>query len=180
MSERKVFVKNKIMSLTEYLPEDYRDLYNGWLDEEVQRGYNFKLNKTFEEYVAQNIERENFHFTSNCAIILNENNKLIGSVGVSMFPDESDDMSIRIFKPYRNQGLGTMAFKLGAKYCFDILDLDKIYAGCYPDNTRSMKMLEKCGFIPHPEGNVQEKHYITGEPIIQLDFVLNKNDFKYL
>ena len=32
-------------------------------------------------------------------------------------------------------------------------------------------MLRKCGFFPHPEGNVIEKHYLTGETITQLDFV---------
>jgi len=178
MSERKIYIKNDIISLAECLPEDYEDLYNGWFDEEVQRGYNFKFEKTYDEYVKQNIEREEFHVTSNCAIILNENNKLIGSVGVSMYPDEPDDLSIRIFKPYRNQGFGTMAFALGAKYCFYVLGLEKIYAGCYPDNIRSMKMIEKCGFVPHPEGNIEEKHYITGEPVTQFDFVLRKEDLK--
>jgi hypothetical protein len=33
-------------------------------------------------------------------------------------------------------------------------------------------MLQKCGYVPYPEGNVPEKHYITGEDIIQLDFIL--------
>lgn len=173
-AERKIYVKNDIISLAENLPEDNWDLYNRWFDEEVQRGYNFKLNKTFDEWLAQNIERNELHYTSNCAIILNKNNKLIGSIGVSMFPDEEDDLTIIIFKPYRNQGYGTMAFRLGAKYCFDVLGLEKIYAGCYPDNIRSMKMIEKCGFVPHPEGNIQEKHYITGEPVTQFDFVLYK------
>ena len=180
MSERKIYIKNDMLSLTEHLTEDNLDLYNGWHDEEVQQGYNYKFEKTFDEWLSQNIERENFHYTSNCAIILNENNKLIGSIGVSIFPDEPDDMSIRIFKPYRNQGYGTIAFALGAKYCFDVLGLEKIYAGCYPDNIRSMKMLEKCGFIPHPEGNIEEKHYITGEPITQFDFVLSKENYKKL
>ena len=106
---------------------------------------------------------------------LNENNILIGETGVSEFNDlQLPDLSIRIFKPYRNQGFGSMAFALGAKYCFDILGYEKIYAGCYPDNIKSMRMLEKCGFVPHPEGNIAEKHYITGEPFTQLDFVLYK------
>jgi len=178
MSERKIYVKNDIISLAERLPEDNIECYNSWLDEEVQRGYNFKYDKTFEEYIAENLEREEFHYTSNCVIILNENNKLIGSIGVSRFPDEPDDMSISIFKPYRNQGFGTMAFLLGAKYCFDILGLEKIYAGCYPDNIRSMKMIEKCGFVPHPEGNIDSEHYITGESVTQLDFILTKENYK--
>ena len=178
MNERKIYIKNDIISLAECLPEDYEDLYNGWFDEEVQRGYNFKFEKTFDTWLSEKIEREKSQLISNCAIILNENNKLIGSVGVSMFPDEPNDFSIRIFKPYRNQGFGTMAFALGAKYCFDVLGLEKIYAGCYPDNIRSRKMLEKCGFVPHPEGNSEDTHYITGEPVTQFDFVLYKNDLK--
>ena len=180
MSERKIFVKNDTISLAEHLPEDNWDLYNGWFDEEIQKGFNFKITKTFEEYVAQNIERKEFHLTSNCAIILNESNKLIGSIGVSMFPGEPDDMSIRIFKPYRNQGFGTIAFSLGVKYCFEILKLDKIYAGCYPDNIRSIKMIEKCGFKPNPEGNIAETHYITGEPVTQFDFIITKEDYELL
>jgi len=181
MSERKIFVKNDIISLAEYLTEDYLECYNSWFDEEVQKGYNFKRTNTFEEYVEQNRERKELHYIAGCAIILNENDKLIGSIGISMFPEGfPPDMSIIIFKPYRNQGFGTMAFKLGAKYCFDILGLEKIYAGCYPDNIRSMKMLEKCGFISHPAGNIAETHYITGEPVTQFDFVLCRDDFKLL
>ena len=65
MSERKIFVKNGIISLSEILPEDNWDLYNCWLDEEVQRGYNFKLTKTFDEWLFQNIEREEHHYTTN-------------------------------------------------------------------------------------------------------------------
>jgi len=176
-AERKIFIKNDIISLAERLPEDNKEIYECWFDEEVQSGYNFKLNKTFEEWLSQNIEREEFHYTSGFAIILNETNKLIGSIGVSMFPNEEDDLTINIFKPYRNQGLGTMAFALGAKYCFDVLKFEKIYAGCYPDNIRSRKMIEKCGFVPHPEGNIEETHYITGEPVTQFDFVLTKENF---
>jgi len=32
-------------------------------------------------------------------------------------------------------------------------------------------MLEKCGFVPYPEGNIPEKYYITGEDIIQMDYI---------
>ena len=48
-------------------------------------------------------------------------------------------------------------------------------AGC-PNRCRhcwlgSQKMLEKCGFVPYPESNIPEKHYITGEDIIQIDYI---------
>jgi RimJ/RimL family protein N-acetyltransferase len=61
---------------------------------------------------------------------------------------------------------------------FDILKLNRIYAGSYPHNIASQKMLAKCGFKPHPEGNLEEKHYLTGEPIIQYDYVKLIDDYK--
>ena len=174
MSGRKIFMQNDMISLAEHLPEDDLDCYNDWLDKETQKGYNHEFDQTFEEYCNQE-----FVPLFDAAIILNKNNKLIGSIGISTEnPLELPDMSIRIFKPYKNQGFGTTAFKLGAKYCFDILGFEKIYAGCYPDNIKSMRMLEKCGFVPHPGGNIQGEHYLTGEPVTQLDFVLDKKDFK--
>jgi ribosomal-protein-alanine N-acetyltransferase len=173
MSNRKIYIKNDIISLAECLPEDDREGYNDWLDEETQRGYNHKFNQTFEEYSEQG-----FAPLFEAAVILNENNALIGAISVSAAnPLEVPDLAIRIFKPYRSKGYGTAAFALSAQYCFDVLGLDKIYAGCYPDNIRSMKMLKNCGFIPHPEGNIEETHYITGEPVTQLDFVLAKERF---
>lgn len=48
-----------------------------------------------------------------------------------------------------------------------------LHAGLYPDNIVSRKMLERCGYVPFPDGNVAEKHYITGEDIVQLDYIYN-------
>ena len=175
-NNRKIFIKNNIISLAEYLQSDDWDCYNLWLDEEVQKGYNHKFNETFEEY-----SQSEYKSLWNAIIILNDSGELIGEIGVSEVNDlQLPDLSIRIFKQYRSRGLGTMAFSMSAKYCFDVLKLDKIYAGCYPDNIKSRKMIEKCCFIPHPEGNVEEKHYITGEPVTQFDFVLTRENWQNL
>ena len=50
---------------------------------------------------------------------------------------------------------------MNSRFCLDVL----LYA------MGSLKMLERCGYIPYPIGNVPEKHYITGEDIVQMDFV---------
>jgi RimJ/RimL family protein N-acetyltransferase len=87
--------------------------------------------------------------------------------------DTPPDLALMIYKPYRGMGYGTRAFALGVRYCFEVLNLDTIFAGCYPHNTASMKMIEKCGFRPYPEDNQQEKHYLTGEDITQIGFIKN-------
>jgi hypothetical protein len=33
-------------------------------------------------------------------------------------------------------------------------------------------MIVSCVFIPHPSGDLHEKHYITGEEIVQRDYII--------
>lgn len=67
-----------------------------------------------------------------------------------------------------------LAEYLDADYCFDVLGISELYAGCYEGNVRSRKMLAACGFVPHADGNCNEIHYLTGEPIIQYDYARSK------
>ncbi len=98
-------------------------------------------------------------------IRLNRINEIIGAVGISP-PETTADLAICIFKPYRRQGYGTSAFRLAVKYAADELKITELHAGAYTDNIGSQRMLKKCGFIPYPDGNLMEKHYITDEEII--------------
>ena len=165
-NKRKQYIADGKIALCEYLPEaDDRDCYDCWRDGETQYGYNYKMELTYDEYIAKPA-RSRFIAT----IIRLEDCVCVGSIFVS--PEGCEpDLAIMIYPAYRGKGIGTVAFSLGVKYCFDTLGLNYVYAGCYEGNIKSSKMLEKCGFIPHHEGNVNEKHFLTGEDIIQYDFV---------
>ena len=167
---RKIYISDGTVSLVEYIPaEDDPAGFENWQDEETKSGYNYILSDTFDEYSKREIKQRFF-----AAVMLNGVG-VIGAVGLS--PDGSPpDLAIWIYKDYRGKGYGTRAFALGVRYCFETLKLEKIYAGCYPHNHASRKMIEKCGFLPHPSGNVHEKHYLAGEPLIQYDFVLYNPD----
>lgn len=162
---RKVYISNDIVSLIEYKPCDDYILYEDWLDPETQKGYNCVYVTTFEDYQAR---ETNPRFSA--MIQLNETNEIIGTVGISP-PETEPDLSIRIFKPYRRKGYGTSAFGLATKYAVDVLKIDELHAGAYPDNVGSRKMIKRCGYIPNPDGNIPEKHYITSEDIIQFDYI---------
>ncbi|MHC1696303.1 MAG: GNAT family N-acetyltransferase [Eubacteriales bacterium] len=164
--DRKIYISDKILSLAEYIKADDINFYNNWMDTETQNGYNFILKETFEEFSSKEI-KQRFLFS----IILNKTGYVIGHIGLS--PENTPpDLAIWIYKQYRNKSYGTQAFSLGVRYCFEVLKLEKIYAGCYPHNKASYKMLMKCGFTPNPSGNIEEKHYLTGEPLTQFDYVL--------
>ena len=165
---RKLHISDGIIGLYDYIDAiDDIESYECWQDEDTKRGYNHKFDKTFEEYQKSSADSR-FKFT----IIRHADNSRIGNIFLSS--GDMPDLAIIMYKPYRYMGCGTAAFKLGIRYSFEVLNLDKIYAGCYPGNKISRKMIEGCGFLPHPTGNIDETHYITGEPIIQYDFILHK------
>lgn len=122
--------------------------------------------KTYEEFAAREVRQRWYP-----AILRKQDGALIGILMLS--PENSEaDLAIRVFRPYRGKGYGTAAFRLGARYCFDALGIRELHAGCYPHNTASRKMLERCGFEHYPQGDISEKHFITGEDVTQYDFIL--------
>lgn len=164
---RKIYISNKELCLAEYCPEvDDKPHYECWQDPATQDGYNCQIQDSLEEFCDKPICSRLL-----AVIIRNEDSEPIGIVSLS--PDGSPpDLSIMLYKPYRGMGYGTTAFALAAKYCFEAYDFECIYAGCYETNIVSRKMLKTCGFVPHPEGDCHEKHYLTGEPVTQYDYVL--------
>ena len=165
--DRAIYRSDGVISLCEYIDAmDDIDCYRCWQDEETQQGYNHETTETFDEF-AQGSIRSRFMAT----VVRNADR---ANVGVIFLSSEGTlpDLAIMIYRPYRKKGYATRAFSLGVAYCFDAFKLDRIYAGCYPHNAASLKMLRRCGFQPHPEGNQQEKHFRTGEDITQMDFVI--------
>lgn len=163
--KRTVYASNKKLSLVEYQITDDRALYEDWLDADTQKGYNSIFVDSFEGFTKREIKQRFF-----AMIKLNGTGEMIGAVGISP-PEIIADLAIWIFKPYRKQGYGTSAFALATKYAVDVLKIDELHAGVYPDNIGSRKMLCRCGYFPYTSGNVAEKHYLTGEEIVQMDYI---------
>ena len=161
---RKTYIADEVIALAEHIEADYPANYACWCDPDTERGFNLRQTRTYDEYRAW--ERP----PGWGAVILRLcDNTPVGSIG---FVAQNADLSIMIYPEYRGMGYGTRAFALGARYCAEAFGLERIYAGCYPDNHASLKMLERCGFVPDPEPvGGDEYHYLTGEKIIQLEFV---------
>ncbi|MCL2194536.1 MAG: 3-dehydroquinate synthase [Oscillospiraceae bacterium] len=161
---RAVYCSNEVLSLVEYQPCDDRPLYDNAHDPATQRGYNYVLTTTFEEF--QQRERKQRFFAMICH---NATDEIIGAVGISP-PEVEADLAIWMFSAYRKQGLGTSAFALATKYATETLGITELHAGVYPDNVGSKKMLARCGFVPLSPCP-PEKHYLTDEDVCQMDYV---------
>ena len=168
--DRKKYIENDVLCLAECIEADNKILYESWNEQETIWGYNWKMPYTFDEYCTdfKNDDKAE-RWRWGAVIIRREDNAVIGRIGLSA---GLPDLTITIFKAYRNQQYGTMAFLLGVNYCLEILKLDKIYAGCFEDNIASRKMIEQCGFKRNPEGDETEAHIFTDEDRLQLDFMI--------
>jgi tellurite methyltransferase len=163
-AKRRIYLSDGTVALAEYIEdEDDPALYACRCDPGTERGFNMRQTRTFEAYCSWEGP------PGWGAIILRLCDETpIGSIG---FVSENADLSIMLYPQYRGMGYGARAFALGTRYCGETLKLERVYAGCYPDNHASQKMLAACGFARHPEGDMPERQYLTGEEITQLDFV---------
>lgn len=97
----------------------------------------------------------------NLAII--EDNKAIGSVGVSIGEDiyeKSAEIGYWIGESYWGQGIMTHAIKEMIELCFSQYDIVRLYAVVFSHNKASCKVLEKCGFVF--EGTLKNSIYKDG------------------
>ena len=115
-----------------------------------------------EEYYSKYIERlknGNFYLF---AIILNSENKVIGSCGLSINKERlKGGVGITLLKEYWGKGYGTEALKLLLFFGFIILGLRKIELEVYTFNERAIKSYKKVGF--REIGIRRKESYCMGE-----------------
>ena len=84
------------------------------------------------------------------AIVLKENNKVIGSVGLhkdSKRPNISvKELGFVVSADYWRQGIATEASKRAIAHAFDDLNLDLVSTYHKTFNARAKRVVEKCGF----------------------------------
>jgi len=173
--ERRIYIAGARVSLAEYLPDaDDPANYENWQDPVMQAAYNFKMTRSYAEFQARPV-RSRFL----AAVVRNLDGKVMGNVSLS--PEGSPpDLAIALYRPYRYQGYGPEAYSLALGHCFSTFGLEEIYAGSYPHNAASMKMLKNCGFERNPDGDCAEEHYLTGAPVVQMDHILRRSSYEKL
>lgn len=93
------------------------------------------------------------------AIVLKENNKTIGSLGIEKYGMEGAltefygyrgrEIGYVLSKAYWGRGLMPEAVGAAIKYLFEEVDLDFLLCGYYLFNKQSKRVQEKCGFKPY-------------------------------
>ncbi|TCP29908.1 RimJ/RimL family protein N-acetyltransferase [Scopulibacillus darangshiensis] len=92
-----------------------------------------------------------------------EENKLIGSIGVSSvnWKNSTCDVGISLGPDFQGKGYGTDAMKTLITFIFNYLNINKIKLNVFGFNQRAIRSYEKCGF--KTEGILREELFRFGK-----------------
>lgn len=113
-------------------------------------------------------------------IVLRENNRLVGSIGLTPDPARKNGrvrmLGYSLAAECWGRGYMTEAARAVLAHGFGTLSLELISATCFPDNIRSRRVLEKCGF--GYEGHLRRAEQLwTGEVRDLLYFSIVREEF---
>lgn len=117
------------------------------------------------------------------AILLKESNKVIGSIGMDILtPDEKlanlkqRYIGYTIHPDFWGYGYATEATQALIKNLFQFCDLDLIWTSHYDFNTRSRKVIAKCGFT-YEFSRMKNLRALDGKSVNELFYKITKHDF---
>ena len=163
--------------------EDTEDFFNYYSDPEV--------NKYIVSDIPSNLQeaRQEISYWMNVykngdgiyfAIARKDNNRLIGSIGLSSFNRFHNriEASYDLAKEYWNKGITTKALKEVIRYGFDNMGINRIEAFAMRANKASRAVLEKCGF--NLEGELKQHRRHRGVYVDMGIFSIVYEDYKKL
>ena len=140
-------IETERLFLREWQKNDVRDLFDIMKNPSVING-GWKPHSSINTSVR--ILNEYIESNERWAVELKDTGKVIGSIRV--YPDNNrgkffaKTINYVLSEDYWGNGYMTEAVKRIIEYLFEKLDIDLISAFHYPDNDKSKKVLERCGF----------------------------------
>ena len=115
----------------------------------------------------------------NFAITLRTSGNLIGAIELGINPEnERGELGYWIGKPYWNRGYATEAAKVVVGYGFEVLQLNRIHAYHFKQNTGSGRVLEKIGMCYEGCRRQHIKKWDNFEDV--MEYGILKTDYKSL
>lgn len=176
-----IVIQTDRLILRPFKQEDLKDFFEYASVEGVGEMAGWKHHESIEK--TQEILNDFIKEDKTFAIVLKENNKVIGSLGIEKYGMEQAltefynyqgrEIGYVLSKTYWNKGLMSEAVKEVINYLFNDLDLDFLTCGYYDFNNQSKRVQEKCGFKPYRK-LIMETSFNTKEPGV-LNLLINPN-----
>lgn len=109
---------------------------------------------------------------------LKETHQLVGTLGLHGLNrrDRRAEIGFDLYKDHWGKGIMTEAVRALINYGFQQMNLNRIEATTDPENTRSIKLLERVGF--QKEGHLRQKYHYKGRYHDELLYSLMKKDWE--
>jgi ribosomal-protein-alanine N-acetyltransferase len=147
------FTITDLSAVHEYASSEAVVLHQTWGPNSLEDTRNFLASCNAE---AQAVMRKNF----NLAVVLNEGTLIGGSLAA--IRDDGNEAEIGCsFNPrYWGRGYATEALSRLMTFLFDVQSVRRIYATCGPENTASIRLLERVGM--NLEGRLRSHKLVRG------------------
>ncbi len=138
------------VSLTAFLSEHITPEYLYWLtDAAVNRYTEARFHEHTLDTAQRYIKAANAEKTTLLFRIMVESSH-VGNLRVSMIDRNHRRACIAVIigdRNFQRCGVGSIAIRLAARFCFEGLGLEKLTAGMYSINRASIRAFEKAGFV---------------------------------
>ncbi|MBU1144655.1 MAG: GNAT family N-acetyltransferase [Firmicutes bacterium] len=154
-------LESQRLYLREWKVEDAKDLFEYAQMITVGPNAGWKPHENIEE--SQMIISRFMKDDDTWAIVLKENNKVIGSVGlhkrIDLSGDEVTELGYVLSTNYEGRGFMTEACRSALEFAFTEQQVSKVKVMHYIKNFKSQRVIEKCGFIYEKEIEHDTKSY---------------------
>lgn len=159
-------LETKNLILREITDEDAEVIYRNYSDSDVMKYFGCELQNNISQ-AEEKIKRVKDDFNNGkgirWAVCLKHDNKMIGSGGFWRILKEHlrAEIGYELSRTHWGKGIMKEALTAMINYGFEKMNLHSIEANLDPDNTGSVKLLEKLNFVR--EGYFKDSYYFKGE-----------------
>lgn len=162
--------ENDAKEIFSYRSDSITNKYQGWIPKSLNDVFEF-INK-----VSPKIDIVDTWFQF--VIIRIDRNEIIGDVGVHFLDTDKQQVEIgcTIDKKYQKIGYATEALRKVIDYLFTKLNKHRIRSSIDPENTHSIRLVERLGF--RNEAHFKESILINGVWVDDLVYAILKKEWK--
>lgn len=150
MAKSEIQFTSDLITLRVINTEDITDSYVRWLNDP-------EVNQFLEvRHAPQTLESVR-HFVAGCyqsdtdwLFGIYYDGSHIGNVRIASYDAQQQRASLGLLigsSAHRGKGIGTQVVRMASHWAMDNLKLEHLCAGCYANNTASIKIFEKCGYV---------------------------------
>ena len=149
---RKIIETERLL-LRRWEESDAEDLFRYASDPDVGPIAGWPVHQNIDE--SREVIRNVFSGKEAYAICLKEDGKAIGAIELKLYGSRGNDLATAedeceigywVGKPFWGHGIMPEAVNAMLRRAFKELGMQKVWAGYYDGNTKSMRVQEKCGF----------------------------------